>query len=318
MTETAGLGRIEKAGLREAWPHEAADLTPWLGDHVSELGAALGLELELQSSEAPVGTLSLDLLARDTGTNRTVIIENQLEPTDHDHLGKLLTYAGGYDANVIVWVARNFRDEHRQALDWLNQHTDDDTEFFGVVVEVWKIDGSRPAPHFNMVAAPNEWRREAVESSGPLLLQHFQTVPPPDPLYPILAHWPSRTPQQCRDLTIPLPPYCTARAITASSRAIAWYRCVPLDCPSSQPACRCDRPHAPRARPIASTAHFPSPTPLGASPAPASTRCIPSVSGHRSGCGFQVPCRLAGPSSRLQSALQSAAVPLRSAPVCTS
>ena len=91
MTETAGLGRIEKADLREAWPHEAADFTPWLGDHVSELGAALGLELELQSSEAPVGTLSLDLLARDTGTNRTVIIENQLEPTDHDHLAKLLT-----------------------------------------------------------------------------------------------------------------------------------------------------------------------------------------------------------------------------------
>ena len=139
MTETAGLGRIEKADLRNAWPHEAADFTPWLVDHVSELGAVSGLELELQSSEAPVGTLSLDLLARDTGTNRAVIIENQLEPTDHDHLAKLLTYAGGYDANVIVWVAKDFRDEHRQALDWLNQHTDEDTEFFGVVVEVGKL-----------------------------------------------------------------------------------------------------------------------------------------------------------------------------------
>ena len=159
MTETPGLGRIEKVDLRQAWPHEAADFTPWLAEHVSELGNALGLELELQSQEAPVGTFSLDLLARDTGTNRTVIIENQLEPTNHDHLGKLLTYAGGYDANVIVWVARDFRDEHRQALDWLNQRTDKDTEFFGVMVEVWTIDGSRPAPHFNMIAAPNEWRR---------------------------------------------------------------------------------------------------------------------------------------------------------------
>ena len=164
MTETTGLGRIEKADLREAWPHEAADFTPWLAHHVSELGAALGLELELESEEAPVGQFSLDLLARDTGTNRAVIIENQLEQTDHDHLGKLLTYAGGYGADVIVWIAKEFRDEHRQALDWLNQRTDEDTEFFGVVVEVWKIDGSRPAPHFNIVAAPNEWRREAVRS----------------------------------------------------------------------------------------------------------------------------------------------------------
>ena len=117
MTEMPGLGRIEKVDLHEAWPHEAADFTPWLAEHVSELGNALGLELELQSQEAPVGTFSLDLLARDSGTNHTVIIENQLEPTDHDHLGKLLTYAGGYDANVIVWVTRDFRDEHRQALD---------------------------------------------------------------------------------------------------------------------------------------------------------------------------------------------------------
>ena len=164
MTETTGLGRIVKVDLRRAWSHEANDFTPWLAEHVSELGDALGLDLEVQSEEAPVGTFSLDLLARDTGTNRTVIIENQLEPTNHDHLGKLLTYAGGYDANVIVWVAKDFRDEHRQALDWLNQRTDDDTEFFGVTVEVWTIDGSRPAPHFNAIAAPNEWRREAIRS----------------------------------------------------------------------------------------------------------------------------------------------------------
>lgn len=164
MTELPKLGRIVKGHLREAWPHEAADFTPWLAEHISELGNALGLELELQSQEARVGTFSLDLLARDTGTNRTVIIENQLEPTNHDHLGKLLTYAGGYDANVIIWVAKDFRDEHRQALDWLNQRTDEDTEFFGIAVEVWKIDDSRPAPHFNLVATPNEWQREAAES----------------------------------------------------------------------------------------------------------------------------------------------------------
>ena len=164
MAESSELGRIEKGNLREAWPREADDFTPWLADHISELGNALGLELELQSQEAPIGAFSLDLLARVSGTNRTVIIENQLGPTDHDHLGKLLTYAGGCDAHVIIWVAKDLRDEHRQALDWLNQRTDEDTEFYGVVVEVWKIDDSRPAPHFNMVATPNEWHREAADT----------------------------------------------------------------------------------------------------------------------------------------------------------
>ena len=166
MTETRELGRIEKIDdLSKAWPHEANDFTPWLAKHISELGAALGLELELQEQEAPVGSFSLDLLARESVTDRTVIIENQLKPTDHDHLGKLLTYAGGYDANVVVWVAKNFRDEHREAIDWLNRHTNEDAEFFGVAIELWKIDASRPAPHFNVVAAPNEWQRETKRSA---------------------------------------------------------------------------------------------------------------------------------------------------------
>ena len=164
MTEIRGLGRIKQVDLREAWPDEANDFTPWLAEQISQLGDALGLELELQSQEAPVGPFSLDLLARESGTNRTVIIENQLEPTNHDHLGKLLTYAGGYDANVVVWLAKNFRDEHRQAIDWLNQRTNEDTEFFGVVVEVWKIGDSLPAPHFNLVATPNEWSKETAGS----------------------------------------------------------------------------------------------------------------------------------------------------------
>ena len=104
MTLTAGNGP------QEAWPKEAASFTPWLEEHIGELGEVLGLDLEVESREAPVGAFSLDLLARDTGTRRKVIIENQLEPTDHDHLGKLFTYAGGHDANVIVWVAREFRE----------------------------------------------------------------------------------------------------------------------------------------------------------------------------------------------------------------
>ena len=143
MTNDSNLGQIEKVELRVAWPNEGTDFTPWLAEHMSELGRALGLELELQSREAPVGSFSLDLLARESEDNRPVIIENQLEKTDPDHLGRLLIYAGGYDASIIVWVARDFREEHRQALDWLNQRTNQDTSFFGVVIELLKIDDSR-------------------------------------------------------------------------------------------------------------------------------------------------------------------------------
>ena len=164
MTDMLELGRIEMIDLREAWTNEATEFTPWLAENLSELSNAMGIELELETQEASVGSFSLDLLARVSETDRTVVIENQLESTDHDHLGKLLTYAGGFDANVIVWVAKSFNDKHRQALDWLNQRTDKDTEFFGVVVEVWKINDSIPAPHFRVVAAPNEWQREAAGS----------------------------------------------------------------------------------------------------------------------------------------------------------
>ena len=156
------LAKIEQVELREAWPNEASDFTPWLAQHIEQLGAALGIRLERLEEEAPVGGYSLDILVRDLDGDRLVVIENQLEATDHSHLGQLLTYAAGYDAYIVVWVTRDFRDEHRQALDWLNQRTDEQTHFFGVVVELWKIDGSRPAPHFKLAAAPNDWRKQNI------------------------------------------------------------------------------------------------------------------------------------------------------------
>ena len=156
MVELAEIGKVD---LREVWANEAAEFTPWLQDNMDQLGDALGIELEVHQREASVGVFSLDLLARDVGNNRPVIIENQLEPTDHSHLGQLLTYAAGYDASAIVWIAKEFRDEHRAALDFLNGRTGEDTEFFGVVVELWKIENSRPAPHFMVVSAPNDWQK---------------------------------------------------------------------------------------------------------------------------------------------------------------
>ena len=164
------LAKIERVDLRKVWPNEAQDFTPWLADNIAELGEALGMNLEFREKEAPVGGYSLDILATDLDQNRPVIIENQLETTNHTHLGQLLTYAAGHDANIIVWLTRDFRDEHRAALDWLNQRTGDDTQFFGVVVELLKIDGSRPAPQFRMVATPNEWGKSKKSSNPPISL----------------------------------------------------------------------------------------------------------------------------------------------------
>ena len=155
------LGKLEKVELREVWANEAGDFTPWLGqeENIKLLGDAIGIELEVEAQEKPVGPFSADILCKDTVNNLLVLIENQLEKTDHTHLGQLMTYAAGLDAVTIIWIAEKFTDEHRAAMDWLNEITDESINFFGLEVELWQIGGSAIAPKFNIVSKPNEWSK---------------------------------------------------------------------------------------------------------------------------------------------------------------
>ena len=157
----AKLERLIKVPLREFWEGEASDFTPWLADeeNIGLLGETIGVELEVEAQEKNVGPFRADILCKDTVTEKWVLIENQLERTNHTHLGQLLTYAAGLDAVTVVWIAERFTEEHRAALDWLNEITAEGFSFFGLEIELWRIGDSPMAPKFNVVSHPNDWTK---------------------------------------------------------------------------------------------------------------------------------------------------------------
>jgi hypothetical protein len=156
------LGRLAPVDLREIWISEAAGFTPWLAreENIALLGDAIGIDLEVEAQEKDVGPFRADILCKDTARDTWVLVENQLERTDHVHLGQLLTYAAGLNTVSIVWIAKKFTEEHRAALDWLNEVTDERIRFFGLEVELWRIGSSPIAPKFNVVCKPNDWSKE--------------------------------------------------------------------------------------------------------------------------------------------------------------
>lgn len=163
------LGKIKKiTDLRSVWAHEEYDFSSWLSEeeNLALLSDAIGIDIVLEELESAVGGFSVDLYASEEGTGRRIIIENQLEDTNHDHLGKIITYASGKDASVVVWIVKRARDEHRQAIEWLNQHTDEQIGFFLVEIELWQIDDSAYAPMFKVVERPNDWAKEIKKVSA--------------------------------------------------------------------------------------------------------------------------------------------------------
>jgi hypothetical protein len=157
--------RLTEVDPRTIWPNEERDFTPWLGSHLDELSHAIGLELTKVEEEGPVGDFRADLVCEDVETNTLVVVENQLEESDHSHLGKLLVYAAGRGAKAVVWISPDFRDEHTQAIEWLNSLSKADVSFFAVRLRVLRIKDSPPAISLDVIAGPSEWQKTDAESA---------------------------------------------------------------------------------------------------------------------------------------------------------
>ena len=157
------FSRLEDLPLREAWKHEAHEFTPWLAENINHLSEAIGIPLEITGTEVAVESFSADILARNPMDDSSVLIENQLEQTDHKHLGQIMTYLAGLEAQTVVWIAPSFRESHLSAIRWLNEHTADGFSFFAVKARVVRIGDSPFAPIFEIAEKPNGWERQVRE-----------------------------------------------------------------------------------------------------------------------------------------------------------
>lgn len=179
MTEIPELGTLVEVNLREAWKHEAHSFTPWLAANLDRLSKVIGIPLELEGQEVAVETFSADILARNPQDDSLVLIENQMEGTDHTHLGQILTYLAGLQTHTVIWIAADFREAHLSALKWLNENTVDPFAFFAVKVKAVRIGNSPIAPMFEVLSRPNEWERRLqaiAQDSRPLSsLGQFRT-----------------------------------------------------------------------------------------------------------------------------------------------
>lgn len=178
------LGKLEKVSIRDVWPTEYSHFTPWLAkeENIKLLSDELDIEIEVIRQEEWVGGFKADILAKEATTDHNIIIENQFGKTDHSHLGQIVTYASGLGASTIIWISEKFTEEHRAAIDWLNEITNESVGFFGIEIELYRIGASEPAPMFNVVCKPNSWskiiKQKATESEltdTKLLQQEYWT-----------------------------------------------------------------------------------------------------------------------------------------------
>ena len=192
------FGRLEDLSLRDAWSHEAQDFTPWLAGNIKHIAEAVGIPLELTDQEVRVDAFAADILASNPQDGSVVLIENQLEQTDHTHLGQIMTYLAGLEAQTVIWIASAFREPHLSAIRWLNEHTEDGFSFFAVRLRVVKIGDSLFAPIFEVVEKPNDWNRQlegqarAVSSGTSLLgdsrLAYWKTYKERKPDSPVVVN----------------------------------------------------------------------------------------------------------------------------------